>query len=304
MGDPVTESPYRRAWRVTEPLHALVYFAPEAAERYAAVGLDSMDGYFASRAAALGPVGPAVVTATFYNFDPRRVARALPSAWTKTTPAAMLAARLDAADAALTRGLGAEVLGGPAVAEAAGLARTAAEAATRWPHGRPLFAAHAELPWPTQPHLALFHAQMLLREFRGDGHIAALLAAGVSGLDAIVLHCASGEIDPRFLRGTRGWSRDAWAAAEQGLVSRGLLTGTGLTDAGRALRADLEATTDRLTEAPYRVLGEDGCARLAELTRPLSRTVVKAGMLDPSQLLAAPRDAAPRDAAPRDAAPA
>ncbi|MBG0562933.1 SCO6745 family protein [Actinoplanes aureus] len=281
----MTESPYRLAWRVTEPLHAMVYFVPEAAERYAGCGLDARAGYFASRGAAFGPVGPAVVTATFYNFNPALVARVLPAAWEKTTPAAMVAARLDAADAALTRGLGAEVLAGPEVAEAAELARTAALAATQWPQGRPLFAAHAELTWPEQPHLVLFHAQMLLREFRGDGHVAALLAAGVSGLEAVVLHVASGEIDERFLRPSRGWSREAWAAATEDLRARGLLAEDGLTDAGRGLRADLEATTDRLAEPAYRALGEEGCLRLASLTRPLSRTVVKGGLLDPRQLM-------------------
>jgi hypothetical protein len=126
---------------------------------------------------------------------------------------------------------------------------------------------------------------MLLREFRGDGHVAALLAAGVSGLEAVVLHVASGEIDERFLRGSRGWSRDAWASATGDLRARGLLDGNGLTDQGRQLRADLEATTDRLAEPAYRVLGEEGCLRLAALTRPLSRTVVKGGLLDPRQLM-------------------
>ncbi|KHD74702.1 SalK [Actinoplanes utahensis] len=285
----MTESPYRLAWRVTEPLHAMVYFVPEAPERYAAFGLDPMDGYFASRAAAFGPVGPGPVIATFYNFSPRRVRRALPSAWAKATPEQLVAARLDAADAALTRGLGAEVLGGPEVAEAAALARTAALAASEQPHGRPLFAAHADLPWPEQPHLVLFHAQMLLREFRGDGHVAALVAAGIGGLDAIVLHAASGEIEPRFLQATRGWGREAWAAAEDDLRGRGLLGESGLTEAGVRLRAGLEETTDRLAEPAYRVLGEEGCLRLAALTRPLSRTVVKAGLLNPATLVEANR---------------
>ncbi|MFC7530655.1 hypothetical protein [Actinoplanes sp. GCM10030250] len=280
----MTESPYRLAWRVTEPLHAMVYFVPEAAERYAECGLDATAGYFASRGAAFGPVGPGAVTATFYNFNPALVARVLPAVWEKTTPAAMLAARLDGAGAALTRALGAEVLAGPEVAEAAELARTAALAATELPHGRPLFAAHADLPWPEQPHLVLFHAQMLLREFRGDGHIAALLTAGLTGLEAIVLHVASGQVDERFLRPTRGWSREAWAATADDLRGRGLIGEDGLTEAGRELRAGIEEQTDRLAEPAYRVLGEDGSARLAALTRPLSRTLVKAGLLDPSQL--------------------
>jgi hypothetical protein len=278
----VSESPQRRAWRVTEPIHAMIYFAPEAFDTFAALGVGPQDGYFASRGAAFGECGPGVVAATFYNFNPDLVARALPAAWEITTPLAMVEARLSAVDAALTRGLGAAVLASPEVAEAAELARKAAEAATAWPHGRPLFAAHAELPWPDEPHLVLWHAQTLLREFRGDGHVATLVAAGISGIEALVLHVATGQADERFLRVSRGWRREAWTAATDGLRSRGLLDESGaFTDAGRALRAEVEETTDRLAAPAYDALGVAGCERLAELTRPLSRTLVKAGMLNP-----------------------
>jgi hypothetical protein len=280
----VTESPQRRAWRVTEPLHAMIYFVPEAPQRYAALGVGPQEGYFASRGAAFGAAGPGVVTATFYNFNPELVARALPAVWERTTPAAMIEARLDAADAALARGLGAEALASPEMAEAAGLARRAAEAAAARPQGRPLYAAHAELPWPDRPHLVLWHAQTLLREFRGDGHVAALLAAGIGGLDAIVLHVASGEADGRFLRVSRGWRRETWAAAADGLRERGLLDGEELSERGREVRAGIEAVTDRLAAPAYDAIGEDGCLRLAELTRPMSRNLVKAGMLDPATL--------------------
>lgn len=259
----------------------MIYFVPESTERFAALGLDAATGYFASRGAALGPVGPGPVVAMFYNFAPEVVARALPAAWEKTTPAAILQARLEAADAALTRGLGAAVHG-PEVTEAARLARRAAEAATLVPYGRPLYAAHAELPWPDETHLILWHAQTVLREFRGDGHVATLLTAGLTGLEAMVLHIASGETDARFLYETRGWSPPQWADATDRLRTRGLIEGDApaLTEAGRRLRADLEATTDRLAMPAYGALGEDGMVRLAELTRPLSRTLVKAGMLN------------------------
>jgi len=277
-----SESPQRRAWRVTEPIHAMIYFVPEAPERYAALGVGPQDGYFASRAAAFGECGPGVVAATFYNFNPDLVARALPAVWESTTSDAMVEARLSAVDAALTRGLGAAVLASPEVAEAAELARQAAEAATAWPQGRPIFAAHAELPWPEQPHLVLWHAQTLLREFRGDGHVATLVAAGIGGIEALILYVASGQADERFLRVSRGWRRDAWAAAVDRLRDRGLLDAEGtLTDSGRALRVEVEATTDRLAAPAYDVLGDEDCVRLAELTRPLSRTLVKAGLLTP-----------------------
>ncbi|SNY71936.1 SCO6745 family protein [Paractinoplanes atraurantiacus] len=280
----MTETPQRRAWRVTEPIHAMIYFVPEAPERYAELGVGPIDGYFAARGAVFGPTGPELVTATFYNFNPALVARALPAVWDKTDPAAMVRARLDAAGAALTRGLGAETLASPEMAEAAALARRAAEAAAGWPQGRPLFAAHLGLDWPGEPHLVLWHAQMLLREFRGDGHVAALLAAGISGLEALVLHVASGEMDERFLRLSRGWGRDHWAGAADALRTRGLLDENSdvLTEAGRVLRAEVEAVTDRLAQPAYDAIGNDACGRLAELTRPMSRTLVKAGMLSPA----------------------
>lgn len=284
--EPVTSldpAAVRLAWRVTEPLHSMVYFVPEAHEQFRAVGAAGPAGYFCSRSAPLGAVGPGPVTAMFYNFNPELVARVLPAAWEQVTPAAVLAARLAAVDAALTRGLGKDVVEGPEVAEAAALARRAAESAVGHGDGRPLYAAHAELEWPTQPHLVLWHAQTLLREFRGDGHVAALLVAGVSGLEAMILHIASGEMDETFLRKTRGWHRPQWQAAVDGLRERGLIEGgqPALTEAGRELRAGVEADTDRLGTLPYLVLGADGCARLAELTRPLSRRIVKAGLLDP-----------------------
>ncbi|GLW29296.1 SCO6745 family protein [Actinoplanes regularis] len=270
----------RQAWRAAEPVHGMIYFVPEATERYAALGITGRAGYFASRAAALGPVGAEPVTAAFFNFNPRLVADALPAAWERATPAAVLAARSEAAGAALTRALG-DAVRGPAVVEAAGLARRAAEAAAAHPQGRPLFAAHAALPWPEQPHLVLWQAQTVLREFRGDGHVAALLLAGLTGLEALVLHAASGEVPERFLRRSRGWSDEQWAGAVDGLRRRGLIEGDdpALSDDGRAQRDWIEAATDRLATPAYAVLGADGCSRLAELARPLSRAIVAAGLL-------------------------
>jgi hypothetical protein len=274
----VTPALAREAWRLAEPLHAMIYFAPEVRERFAPLGLPPVADYFASRGAALGPVGPAPVVATFYNFHPGLVARALPAAWEIVTPATALAVRLDAADAALTRGLG-DVVHSPEVAEAAELARRAAESAGRHAAGRPLFAAHAELDWPEAPHLVLWHAQTLLREFRGDAHVAALLVAGLSGLQSIVLHAASGQANPKFLRVSRGYTQEQWDDEAAVLRERGLLAGDELSADGRALRDSIEADTDRLAAPAYRVLGADGVSRLAELARPLSRTLVKAGFL-------------------------
>jgi hypothetical protein len=278
----------RVAWRAAEPIHGMIYFAPEAHERYAALGLDRRMGYFASRSAALGPVPAEPVIAMFFNFNPALVRAALPVAWERADPATVLQARLESADAALRRALG-TALGESAVVDAATLARRAAEEACEHLPGRPLFAAHAALPWPDEPHLVLWHAQTLLREFRGDGHLAALLHAGVDGLDALVLHAATGLVPTRFLRDSRGWSAEQWTDAVTRLRTRGLLPGAPdgdaadltLSDAGRDFRQSIETHTDLLAEPAYRVIGADGCARLAELAGPLGRAVADAGLLDP-----------------------
>ena len=261
-----------------EPIHGLIYFAPEAVEAYEAIGITpDPGGYFASRAAAMGAVPAEVVIATFFNFNPDFVRRSIPWAWSVATPAQILEARLSAADAALRNRLG-DVLGEVDVEEAATLARRAAEAACERPEGRPLFAAHASLPWPDDPLLVLWHAATLLREFRGDGHIAAMTVEGVTGLEALIIHGATGEVPPRTLRSTRSWSKDAWAAGEERLRSRGWLDADGaLTEAGRAHRQWVEDRTDALASPAYEPLREDGCERLRALCRPLSRAIVDAG---------------------------
>lgn len=273
--DPVVA---RKTWRTVEPLHGLIYFVPEGPERYGAAGLTNpRSHYFAPRAAAMGEVGPDVVIATFYNFHPEAVRSAIPHSWSETSAASLLAARLDAADAALRRILGSAV-DTPEVAEAAALAKTAAIAACDHVEGRPLFAGHAMLEWPERPHLVLWTAQTMLREFRGDGHIAALTVEGISGCEALVLHAASGEVSAAVLQASRSWSDDEWAATIDRLVGRGLVDGDGaFTEHGRALRTAIEDRTDRLATAPYEALGEQACARLRELVRPLSKAIVGSG---------------------------
>jgi hypothetical protein len=272
----------RKTWRTLEPVHGMIYFAPEAAERYAALGIDNQrTGYFASRSAAMGVVPAETVIATFFNFHPGLVRRTFPPAWRTTTPEQLLEARLEAADRALRRALG-EALADPGLAEAARLARRAAETACEHPEGRPLFAAHAALPWPDDPHLVLWHAQTLLREFRGDAHVAALLLEGLRGIDALVTHAAGGEVPAEVLRTTRGWSEDEWAGAVEDLRGRGLVPPgdeLAFTEAGRAQRDRVEDRTDALSVAAYAPLGADGCSRLREMARPFSRAVVDAGLL-------------------------
>jgi hypothetical protein len=219
------------------------------------------------------------VIATFYNFRPQLVTDAIPAAWTVATPDAIVAARLRGAGRAL-RGVLGDDADAPDVAAAAAIAREAALRATDHPEGRPLFAAHASLDWPEDPLLVLWHAQTLLREFRGDAHVALLATAEVSGLEALVVHGATGEVPPAALQATRGWTDAEWAGAVEDLRTRGWLAADGsLTDAGRAHRQQVEDRTDELAVVAYEEIGDDECARLRELVRPLSRTIVESGAL-------------------------
>jgi hypothetical protein len=265
----------RKMWRTLEPYHGMIYFAPEATAAYEALGVKGFDGYFASRAAPMGAVPAEVVIATFFNFNPDVVRHAIPAAWAAASPAELLDARLRGADAALRHALG-EGLDDPGVARAAELARIAATGCTT--AGRPLYAGHAGLPWPDDPHLALWHAISLLREFRGDGHIACLVEAGLDGIDALVLHAASGEVPAALLQASRRWSDDAWAASVARLHARGIVDADGsFTEEGAALRQGVEDRTDLLAMPPWAALGEDGCDELRALVRPLSKAIVGAG---------------------------
>ena len=271
----------RKAWQTIEPLHGFIYFAPEAAQRYEALGLSAGAGYFASRSAAFGPASAETVIATFFNFNPAFVRQSMAGVWDKVTPEQVLAARLEAAEVTLRRGLG-DLIGTDAVAEAAALARKAAEAACERLEGRPLFAAHTTLPWPTEPHLELFHAQTLLREFRGDGHVAALVTGELNGVEALVMHAATGYLPAKALRNTRQWSEEQWAAAVAGLQERKLVEPgeeLALTEEGRAHRQRIEDLTDRLAEPAYAALGEDGVDRLVEVGKPLADAAIEAGLL-------------------------
>ncbi len=276
---PVSALTARKTWRTLEPLHNMVYFAPEAHESYRRLGLRGQSGYFASRAAPMGAVGAHTVVATFYNFSPQLVHAAMEGVWESCPPAAVLEARTAAAGGALRRMLG-EAADSSGMDRAAALARRVAERAAERPEGRPLFAGHAGLPWPEEPHLVLWHAQTLLREFRGDGHVAQLVDHGIGPVEAMIMHEATGDPPAGFLRETRGWPAEAWDAATERLRSLGWVRPAGtaehlaLSEEGAAVRGRIEEATDRLSLHGYEALGEDGCAELRGLARPFSRAVV------------------------------
>ncbi|MEU8028992.1 hypothetical protein [Streptomyces sp. NPDC049099] len=264
-GEPVEAARVRQLWHLLEPLHAVLYYAPEVFEETAALGYGTADrwpSYFPLRAAPLGPAGTERVASAFYSFNPRMVAAHIDAAWSIASPRDVLAARLRGIDRTYRTLLGDRV-DSPELAEAAALARRAAEAAGT--AGRPLAAANAELPWPEPPHLQLWHAATVLREHRGDGHIAALLLADLDPVEALVSFAAIGAASVERFE-SRGWSSGQWSAARARLAARGLVEADGTaTEAGRALRRGVEEHTDRLAARPWQTLGRTDTDRLADL---------------------------------------
>jgi hypothetical protein len=264
----------RRFFDRFEPVHAVTYFTPESRAALDGLGYRGFwMGYFAARSAPLGMVPREVVTAIFYNFAPERVAKALPAAWEIAGPEAALRARQDSAVAALRRyGLSAD----ENVSDAAELAGRAARQAPL--DGRPLFAANLALPWPEDPLAALWHAATLLREQRGDAHVAMLAAAGVSGRESNVLHAAASGIPRDYITRARDYDESAWRHHEQQLAARGLLNDDGsLTAAGRELKDSVESATDTLALSALDPLSDDEVETLFQALTPITRAVIAGG---------------------------
>jgi hypothetical protein len=268
----------RQMWRIGEPIHAIVYFAQPSRDAWAAAGIRGFwRGYFATRAAPLGAVGPAVVTATFYNFHPAMVARAVPDVWSMASPAAALEARLAGAHDSLLAVLGEDAHRAD-LPTAVHVVRSALDGLDV--AGRALFAANVALPWPEDPLLALWHGLTLLREHRGDGHNAALLSAGIGGCAAHVLAAAVGGAPRDVIQPARGWSDEEWATTTAALHERGLVDGGGVaTAAGRQLHDEVEQRTDELALAPWTAAGEEGIDAIAPTLTRLTHAIVAAGVL-------------------------
>jgi hypothetical protein len=266
----------RTMWTLLEPIHAVVYFAPEITDSLRDLGLTGFwMSYFAGRAAPMGPIGPQVVSATFYNFKIDMVARAIPDAWFVADPETIFAVRLAAVDRALRRLLG-EAVDSEEMALAADLARLAAESAE--PAGRPLFAAHAQLPWPEPAHLVLWHAATLLREHRGDGHVASLLTAGLDPCEALVTMSSTGSVPRPMLQQNRGWTDEDWSAAVGRLRDKGWLDADAdLTIDGKLGRDELEHLTDALAAGPWRALGTEATSQLGALLAPMTGAIAESG---------------------------
>ncbi len=258
-----------------EPIHATLYFAKDVQSRLAELGLDPRtNGYFVSRAAPLGRAGAGLVAATFYNFNPLAVGMFLPGAWDIASPAQVLAARAEGWEAMFAS------IDGPTdeLAEATELAAAGVAACDF--AGRPLGAANVEVEVPATPFAALQQHLTVLREHRGDGHIAVLTAAGLAPVEVLALYSAwQGKVSRRFLQMSRAWDDGAWSAGQESLVARGWVDGEGqLTEDGQGVRDRIEADTDRLAAAPYAALGEDGSRRLFALLHPIATAIDEGGV--------------------------
>jgi hypothetical protein len=295
----VTRQPLtaRRLFDRFEPVHALTYFAPEARAAFDQVGFRGFwMGYFAARSAPLGPVPTEVITAIFYNFAASHVGRALPAAWEFGSPADALLAREASAVAALRR---CGVTDGADVDTAARLLAKAARSAAL--DGRPLFAANQALPWPDEPLATLWHATTLLREQRGDAHVATLASFGVSGRECNVLHSIADRVPRDFIVRSRQYDDDEWISCTARMAARGILDDTGaLTEAGVLLKANIEETTDRLALAAFDALDDGELEALFRTLTPITRAVIAGGDIPTSTPMGLRRDGLDDDGAHLD----
>lgn len=266
----------RRLIRLVEPIHLVTYFSEEPDEAFMALGLrNTWDCYFAGRAAPLGRVAADVVHAVFYNFADGEVARHIPRVWNKVTPEAALAAREQGSVAALRR-----ILGGladtPGLARAADLATKAATGAPM--EGRTLYAALRALPVPEEPVARLWHAATLLREHRGDGHVAALVTEGIGGTQAHVLHALSQDLPAEKYGRIHHLPAQQLAAVIAGMRDRGLIDASGwLSAAGRACKERIESLTDELATPAYERLEPGELDQLVADLEPISAALEVAG---------------------------
>jgi hypothetical protein len=277
----------RLVWQFGEPVHAVIFYAPETRSATDALGLKGgWMSYFGCRAAPLGAVGASVVVAAFYNFRPSMVERAIPDAWSYAPPEKLVEARWSAMDLALRRVLG-DAVASPAMRTAAERAQAAVQSGDF--DGRLLGRANASLTPPPEPHLALWQALAALREHRGDGHVMSLVGQGVAPCEALVLQAATGRSPAEGLRANRGWSDEEWSAAREALVVRGWLDAAGaVTPDGAAARDAIERETDRLAAAALAGVGPARTLELVDALRPFAERVMASGAVPTANNMGVP----------------
>ena len=255
-------------------VHRFVYFVPEAAEEYSSIGVHGRGGYFGSRAAPMGPVPTGVVLATFYNFSPRAVHAAMPGVWASASPESMQAARFRAAQRALQRV--APTMSDGQVAEARSIIDPVVAGLDL--AGKPLAAANAAVALPSDPLLALWQQITVIREWRGDVHIAVLVANHIGPCDCMVLQVGTGRFPLGVAQASRQWTETEWAAAVDRLAARGWAEPSGaLSPAGVEARERIEVDTDSLCAPIWDVVGDAAASRLTELIAPINDAMSAAG---------------------------
>lgn len=264
-----------RLGRVTNLVHGFIYFAPEATNRFESLGLSATQQYFAGRAAPMGAVGAELVVATFFNFNPAAVRAAIPQAWSVASPAAVQNARLDAAQEVLHRTCG--DLNPADVARATGIAQAMVDGVGD--EGKPLAAANRAAAMPADALGRLWQLVTIIREWRGDAHVAVLSAAPVTGIEALVLHAATGQVPGAVLRTTRSWSEQDWDDAVTALAERGLVRADGsFTDRGAAFRTDIEEATNRAASPLVQAVGDNDAQEFCDLLRPIRSALIATGV--------------------------
>jgi len=270
--------------RLIEPLTGQAYFAPECHDAYQALGFNGSpfstaegvalpDGpaYFTSRGSALGQAPGELVAAAFGVFNAEAVVPAVTYGWSLTDASTIAAARLEGAVGQLERILGPKPDGIDRANELLGRAVAPLE-----PWGRALFAGNRALGLPGTPLGDLFRLGDQLREFRGDSHIAAWVAAGTDATEIGLLTELYWGMPGRTYVRTRAWSDAQLDAATERLTAAGLLEDGALTDAGRSFREDIEVATDAQMAPAIDALGRD-LPELDDLLRPWATAVMDAG---------------------------
>ncbi|MBM6399515.1 SCO6745 family protein [Phycicoccus sonneratiae] len=277
----------RLAYRTLEPYHLAAYFGPHVDATREELGIGWLGAYTGMRAAPLGSVPGEVVAATFHGFRPAAVTKAWGLALSRHTPGGLDEVRTRCLDLGLREALG-DAVDSPGLTDLVARLRPVLDALD--PGGRPLAAAFAAQGWPDAPHLALWHASALWREWRGDGHVAVLTGAGLRPLEALVLYDAwvrdtrpaeAGSRGRPFLQPTRKWTDEEWAEAIDALCGAGLLArdtdDPALTEAGRRLRDHLEDATDDASAAAW--VGVEDAEALLTAVRPFAKRVIDTGWL-------------------------
>jgi hypothetical protein len=264
--------PARSLGGALEPVTGQVYFSPECHAAYEALGFGpspgsfagvagpEMSSYFCSRGSVMGQVPGEVIASAFGVFNPAVVVPAVAQGWAITDAASICEARTEGATGQLIRLLGESPEG---LVAARDLLRRAVDPLR--PEGKPLFAGQRSLPLPDHPLGEVWRLGDMLREYRGDAHVAAWTSAGFDATEIGLLTEPYWGLPMRTYVRTRSWSDADLDAAYERLEARGLVDDGQLTDKGRAEREAVEVATDVQCQPIVDALGDDLSSLVAVL---------------------------------------